>query len=270
MSVRFLSLCFHLMFSSLSFAQAPLKSDALKLWEKRDVKESLEQSLAKFEQYHIKNPQDIEPLQYLARGYFLLADNHIEDDDEKMKHFKKAREFGTTGLATNPEFKKIYEKEKDYEKAVAPLTKKEAETLLWTATSLGKWAKLNGIMSSIGYKNQIIAMVKKVEALDPHAFHAAVPRYWGSFYTVAPGIAGGDMKKGKKYFEDAMTQAPDYLTTNLLYAELYLVKADKEKEFKEVLEKVIKSSDGPMDIGPENRLAKKKAQVLLGKTKELF
>lgn len=247
-----------------------LKDQALELWQKRDAKESLEESLSKFEMVHETNPSDIETLEYLSRGYFLLADGHLEDDDMKKNAFDKARTFGEKGLATNPEFKKVMDKEKDIVKAIEVLSKREVPSLLWGAAALGKWAKLNGIFSSLGHKNTILGMVKKVEALDPNYFHGAVPRYWGGFYAVAPSIAGGDMDKSKKYFEEAIAKAPDYLATRVLYAELYCVKKGDKSEFKKQLDFVMATTKSPGDIAPENRIEKKKAQKLLSKMDDLF
>lgn len=245
-----------------------LKAEALRLWQKRVDQQSLEESLSKFEHVHRSMPEDLEILTYLTRGYFTLAELHLTNDDLKKKNFEKAREFGERGLATNPEYQK--KASKDIEDAIEKLTDKEVPVLFWTAASLGKWARLNGVMSSLKYKGQILAMIKRVEKLRPDFYYGAVPRYWGGFYAVAPSIAGGDMKKSKKNFKKAMKVAPEYLGTKVLYAELYLVKEDEKKEFKKQLEEVLAASNGPEEIAPENMLEKKKAERLLEKTDDLF
>lgn len=252
----------------LNVAIADEKADALRLWQKRDDQASLEQSLQKFESLHKNSPQDLETLTYLARGYYTLAELHYTDKDQKMSTFEKARKFGVQGLETNPEYKKLAKN--DVEEAVSKLTEREAPITFWTATSLAKWAKLNGIMSSLGKKGEILAMIKQVEKTKPDFFHGGVPRYWGGFYAVAPGIAGGDMKKSKKNFKRAMEVAPDYLGTKVLYAEVYLTKEDEKSEFKKVLEEVIAAPNGPEEYAPENKLEKKKAERLLKDIDKLF
>lgn len=249
-------------------AVADDKVDALRLWQKRDDQASLEQSLQKFETLLKANPTDLETLTYLTRGYFTLAELHYTNKDQKMKTFEKARQYGVQGLETNPEYKKLAKN--DVEEAISKLTEREAPITFWTATSLGKWAKLNGVMSSLGKKGEILAMVKQVEKTKPDYFHGGVPRYWGGFYAVAPGIAGGDMGKSKKNFKKAMEVAPEYLGTKVLYAEVYLTKEDEKKEFKKVLEEVIAAPVGPEEIAPENNLEKKKAQRLLKDIDDLF
>lgn len=245
-----------------------LKAEAVRLWQKRVDQQSLEEALSKFEHIHSAEPENLEVLTYLSRGYFTLAELHITNEDLKKRNFEKGRSFGEKGLAINPEFKKLASK--DIEEAIDKLTEKDVTILYWTAASLGKWARLNGIMSSLKYKGQILAMIKKVEKLKPDFYYAAVPRYWGGFYALAPSIAGGDMKKSKKKFHEAMEKAPEYLGTKVLYAELYLVKKDDKKEFKKVLNEVIAAGNGPEEITPENMLEKRKAERLLEQTDDLF
>lgn len=253
---------------NFSYAANEAQTDALRLWQKRDDQASLEQALAKFESVHASQPQDLETLTYLTRGYFTLAELHYTNDAQKMKGFEKARQFGETGLMTNPVYKKFAAE--DIEMAIENLGEREAGLLYWTAASLGKWAKLNGVMSSLKFKGQILASVKQVEKLKPNFFYGAVPRYWGGFYAIAPSIAGGDMKKSKKNFQAALAAAPEYLANKTLYAEAYLVKEEDKKEFKKVLNEVLSASNGPVEITPENILEKKKAQRLLSKADELF
>jgi tetratricopeptide (TPR) repeat protein len=253
----------------LSAPEASLmKKEALRLWAKRDDQQSLEESLSKFEHALAGNPKDLEALTYLARGHFTLGELHQTNDDLKKRSFEKARTFGTIGLNTNPEYKKLAED--DIETAISKITEKEVGILYWTAASLGKWAKLNGVMSSLKFKSEILAMIKQVEKLKPDFFHGAVPRYWGGFYAIAPSIAGGDMKKSKKNFDRAMAVAPEYLANKTLYAEAYLVKEEDKKEFMKVLQEVLKAPNGPEDIVPENMLEKKKAERLMDKADELF
>lgn len=254
---------------SFALGADAIKEEALKLWPKRDNQQTLEEALSKFQKAHEANPQDLEVLTYLARGYYFLAELHLSNEEQKMRNFEKARAFGEKGLLLNPEFKKQTDK-KEVEKGIRAITEKEAPVLFWTAASIGKWARLNGIMSSLQYKGRIVAMIEQVEKVKPDFFYGAVPRYWGGFYALAPSIAGGDLKKSKKYFQRAMEMAPEYLGTKTLYAETYLVEKEDKKEFKKVLEEVLKAPNGPEAITPENMLEKKKAERLLENMDELF
>ncbi len=245
-----------------------LKTEAIRLWQKRDVQESLEEALSKFEMIHDSRPGDIEILTYLVRGYFTMGELHYIDDDQKKRTFEKARQLGEIGLATNEVYKKFAAE--NVEMAIENLGEKEAGLLFWTAASLGNWARLNGVMSSIKYKSQILISIKQVEKLKPNYFYGAIPRFWGGFYAIAPAIAGGDMKKSKSSFQASLAAAPDYLGTKTFYAESYLVKKEDKKEFVKVLNDVLMAPNGPLEIVPENILEKRKAERLLAKSVELF
>ncbi len=244
-------------------------TEAVRLWQKRDVKENLESALSKFELVHEASPKNMETLVYLIRGYYLLGDGFEENKDLKIKMFEKAVEYGDAALALNEEFAKTLKK-KDIEEAVEKLGEAEVPAMFWTAASLGKYARANGIFSSMKHKGKIQALVKRVEKVKPDYFHGAVPRYWGGYYAVAPGIAGGDMKKSKKYFEQSIAMAPEYLGTKVLMADVYYTKKGDKKEFKKVLLEVIGDKSNHPELGPENAVERKKAEKLLEQEEKLF
>ncbi|HXH30711.1 MAG TPA: TRAP transporter TatT component family protein [Bacteriovoracaceae bacterium] len=245
-----------------------MKTEALRLWEKRDNLDSLQEGLSKFEM--AQTDGDLEVLTYLSRGHFILADLHLDNAALRKRHYEKGYEFGVKGLHTNPEFTKLMEKKDSVEQSLDVLTVKEAEILFWSAVSLGKYAHESGLFSKIKHKDQILAMIRKVEKLDPKIHHGGVPRFWASFYALAPSVAGGDMKKSKKYFEEAIQVAPEYLGSKVIYAEVYHTSQDDKKSFKKVLLEVLAAPNGPTDLVPENILWKKKAEKLLANEDDLF
>jgi hypothetical protein len=247
-----------------------MKNEGLRLWQKRDVKEDLEAALSKFELAHQGDPKDLETVVYLVRGNFILADAHTTDNEAKKKILEKGKDFGMAGLKTNEEFKKLIDKGEDVEDALKVLSEKEAPVAYWTAAVLGRWAKANGIFSSIKYKNQIVELIKKVEKLTPNYFHGAVSRYWGSYYAVIPAIAGKDMKKSKKYFDESLSIAPEYLGTKVLMAEIYAVEKDDKALFNKLLLEVVADKSNHPELDPENRIERKKAEKLLEQDDVLF
>lgn len=258
------------------FAQAPakneaeiLKKEADRLWEKRDNQESLEEMLSKLEIAYEANKEDRDILERLSRGYYILADYHLTNKDLMLRAYEKGREWGLKGLNLNSEFKERV-KSKSVKNSVGKLTDADVPSAFWMLANTGKWSKLNGILSSLKYKDEILAVLTRVEELRPNFFFSAVPRYWGGFYALAPGIAGGDMDKSKKKFHEAMEKSPEYLGTKVLYAETYLVKKKNKDEFVKVLNEVMAADVGPAELQPENRLEKKKAQKLLEKKDEIF
>lgn len=246
-----------------------MKTEGKRLWQKRDVKESLEEALSKFELAFDANKKDAELAQYLIRGYYILGDGHEENKDLKIKAFEKAVAIGDAVLEQNEEYAKTLKK-KDIESAVEKLTVDQVPVMFWTAASLGKFARANGIFSSMKHKSKIQSLVKQVEKLKPDYFHGSVPRYWGGYYAVAPGIAGGDMKKSKKYFEQSLAMAPEYLGTKVLMADVYYTKKGDKKEFKKILLEVIGDKSNHPELGPDNAIERKKAEKLLEQEDKLF
>jgi tetratricopeptide (TPR) repeat protein len=174
-------------------------------------------------------------------------------------------------MATNPKFKEEVSSGKSVEEAMKVLSKKEVPAIYWTAASLGKWAKAAGIATQLKYKGRIKALIEQVEKLQPDYFFSATSRFWGAFYAVAPSFAGGDLNKSKVHFDKSLKNAPEYLGTSVLLAEVYWTKRGDKKEFEKTLRDVLASNqERHPEIGPENAMEKKKAEKLLENMNELF
>lgn len=251
--------------------QKALREEAMQSWKKRANKDDLESALMKFETLSNSNPKDIESLIYLTRGHYLLADGHLDNPDQKKLHYEKATSFGEMAMATNDAFKTSVSSGKSVEESLGTLTAQEVPAIYWSAASLGKWAKAQGIATQLKYKTRIKAQIQQVEKLQPGYFYSAPARFWGAFYAVAPSFAGGDLKKSKTYFEKSLSEAPEYLGTKVLMAETYFVKMSDQKSFEKTLREVLESKeDKHPELGPENMLEKKKAEKLLESSGDLF
>lgn len=251
--------------------QSKLNKEAMALWKERVDTEKLKGALSVFEKIHKGNPQDLQTLIYLTRGYYFLADSHLQDMEKKKETYEKAAAFGEKAMATNEEFRKKVSSGKKVEESLDVLTSSEVPAIYWSAASLGKWAKASGIAAALKYKTRIKAMIERVEQLQPDYFYGAAPRYWGGYFAVAPSFAGGDMKKSKTNFDKSISIAPEYLGTKVLMAEVYSTKAGEKKQFESLLKEVLSSNqEKHPELGPENFWEKKKAEKLLEKKDELF
>jgi tetratricopeptide (TPR) repeat protein len=252
-------------------AHAGDKEEGLKQWALRANKANVEAAVASFEKAHAAAPGDLDVMEYLIRSNFMLGEYFETDAAKKEAFYDKAITWGDKALLSNPEYKKLMDAKKKPEEALSTLTKREVPVAMWRAISLGKRSKLRGAMQSLKFKDEIKGMVGRVGELEPTYYFGGVPRYWGGFYAVAPWIAGGDMKKSKKNFEESLQMAPEYLGTKVLRAEVYWTKEKDKVGFKKDLEEVLASKlDAHKDIGPENALEKKKAAELLKNIDKLF
>lgn len=261
-------------FGGKSLSKAELSKEmktAKSHWRKRDNKESLLKSLASFEKIANSN-NSYEAMAYLSRGYYLLADGHLDNMDEKKKNWETGITWGEKAMATNPEFKKrVIDNGEKIADVLQYLDKGQIEAIYWTAVNLGKWGKNSGIATVLKYKAQIKNMINRVGELDKKFFFGAFDRYWGAYYAVAPGFAGGDMDKSIKSFNNAVKTEKNYLGNYVLIADYWAKKKGDKDMFVKNLNKVLKMNPNKVKaIAPENRIEQRKAKKLLSQIDELF
>lgn len=247
-------------------------NSAMSSWSKRSDKSELIEALNVFEKLaRVNHPKRIEVFTYLTRGYYLLADIHFENMNDKRTYWEKGTSFGEKAFVLDAAFAKAVENDSNYDDYLNLLGKDYVGAIYWTAANLGKWAKSHGIVTQLKFKSRIKKLIERVDQLDPEYFYMASTRYWGAYYAVAPSFAGGDLDKSLVKFKKAMSEAPEYLGTKVLYAMYYLTKKGDQKAFVKALNEVIAYdvSKAPA-IQPENLAEKEKAKKLLQSKKDLF
>lgn len=110
----------------------------------------------------------------------------------------------------------------------------------------GMLASSGGIFAKIGEGTQVLPNLKKAEELQPES--PAVLFGLGSFYFLAPGIAGGNINKAKGYLEKAVSLDPFFADAYVRLAQVCRAKGNSEK-FEEYLNKAL-------EIDPQNALAR--------------
>jgi hypothetical protein len=156
--------------------------------------------------------------------------------------------------------------------AAIKLAPKEAvPAMYWYASNLGKWASTKGFTTVLKYKDDIKATMDHVKALDDTYFYAGPFRYFGAFEARTAGIAGGSLEKSKENFQKAVTMAPNYLGTKVLWAEFLCTKQQDKEMYKKLLDEVL-AADAAVDpeILAENKLEQEKAKKLLAKIDDNF
>ena len=76
-----------------------------------------------------------------------------------------------------------------------------------------------GVFSKLFQGTQILGYFKKAQQLQPHA--AGVLFGLGSFYALAPGIAGGDVQKGLAFLKEAIEVDPKFADAYARLAQIY-------------------------------------------------
>lgn len=250
--------------------EARAAADAL--WAQRSDAAKLKEALAAYEQLVSANPADRESLIRLTRGYYFLGDGHLTDNAEKLAAWDKSIKWGKSCLALNAEFTALLEKGDETEASAARvLTADDAPCLYWTATSLGKWARLQGLGVVLANKDTVFAWMQRVEALTPDYFYGACNRYWGAYYSALPSYAGQDLPRSQASFEKSIATEPNYFGTRVLYAEYWAVRTQNKQVFEENLNFVINGDPSVLpEIQAEQEAEQRKAKALLANMSELF
>ena len=101
-----------------------------------------------------------------------------------------------------------------------------ADAYYWSAAHLGRWAEANGIVSSLGKKNEIMATLGKIANLKTKAGDPGktfegygADRILGRLYFKLPGFAGGSLATSLKHLDVAYTNAPNLALNTVFYAE---------------------------------------------------
>ncbi|MEI6631183.1 MAG: tetratricopeptide repeat protein [bacterium] len=108
----------------------------------------------------------------------------------------------------------------------------------------GMLAHYGGPISKIANGTAVLPNLKKAEVLQPDS--PGVLFGLGSFYFLAPGLAGGDKEKAFGYLEKALQQDPLFADAYVRLAQFYKYKGDNDK-YKAYLDKAAR-------IDPQNGL----------------
>ena len=244
-------------------------------WGNRGDKASLEAAIAAWEAASLANPNDAVVLAKLSHAYYFLADAHHRKLGDKSAEYLGAFEKGTAAgeralAAASPKFKQEVTGGIAVEQAIKSVGPEGLEAMYWYAANLGKWSRAKGFAVTLGNKDRIRAVMSRALELDPNFFHGAPYRYFGAFYAVAPGFAGGDMNKSKESFEKSLASAPNYVGTKVLFAELYAAKKGDRALYEKLLDEVLATPDDILPgLEPETRNEKEKAKELKAKAGDI-
>ena len=242
-------------------------------WAERDDKAKVAEAISNWEKAAAAGANDVGTLTKLTRAYYYQADRFMRaDEDAYLASMDKGVDWGEKALiAASPEFEAKMRDKGKFQDAVLVVGPEGIGAMYWYASCLGKWAKRTGFAVLLGQKDNIKATMTHVLELDPTFYHGGPHRYFGAYYSIAPGFAGGDTTKSDEHFTKSLEISDYFLGTKVLKAEHYAVKMDDEDLFRSLLEEVIASDpEVKPEIGPEMRAEIEKAQELLDNVDEYF
>jgi len=211
-----------------------------------------------------------------AMGF--LEDTETERRKEKKqlkrasKFYEKAKNYGLAVLDRNNDFKQARGKSLDEFKKVMPaFGKDDVESLMWAAFAWGQYINLNRHkVAAIAELPKARVMIERAIELDSEYFYGMSHIFMIVYYSM-PKMFGGDPVKAKEEYETiSKITGGKFILAEFFMAKYYAVQEQDKKFFEELLEKIDEAEE---DVIPEYMLtlvAKKKAEILSKKAKNLF
>lgn len=222
------------------------------------------------------DPQNYEALNSLGTYYLLMGYGYSANADEKKADFIKVIQYCERGMYTNPAFKAAVDNGEKVWKAAAKLTKREMGSMFHWYLALGSiW---NDCMSAparilnITWTPRIMEMLKAMTAIDAGWGEGSIHMCWAVYYSVLPGLFGGDLNKAGEYFDKAFKAGPKMLSFREIRAKVYQTKKKDKGAFTRDCEAAIKQN--PHDSGileyPWSIYHQRSARELLAHINEYF
>ena len=187
--------------------------------------------------------------------------------------YLKAKTYGLRALARNKRFDRALEgTQEEFVQSLRGFKKKEAGALFTTASAWVMWIIASSDSpSALGGMPKVLAMMDRVQELDPGIRNGGADLFYGIYYTVLPLGGGRDLEKARKYFDRSIRIAgPDYLLAQVTFAEFYARYAFDQELFESTLKRVVEATPSVPAFTLMNAVAQKRAQALLNQVNELF
>lgn len=187
--------------------------------------------------------------------------------------YLKAKTYGLRALAKNKRFERALDGSQDgFVLSLRGFKKSDANALFTTASAWVMWIIANSDSpAALGGMPKVLAMMERVQELEPGIREGGVELFYGIYYTVLPLGGGRDLDKAHAYFEHSMQIAgPDYLLARVTFAEFYARYAFDQELFETTLKEVLAANPQVPEYTLMNAVAKMRAQTLLDKEDDLF
>ena len=212
----------------------------------------------------------------LAQAYYWKAHAHLRfdeaaTDEDMLATYSTGMDYGAQAIAlNNDEWRRALLYETPIPEAVVHLTPSDVPAVYWHATNLGRWGLTRGIATVLGRKDDIYAMMNRVEEMDPAYFYNATNRYFGVYYTKIP-FGNPAVDESQRRLEECISRHPEYLETRVLYAFDWATVTQNRAVAEEQLQIVLDADiDQWPELYPENLNAQRRAQQLLDEIDEYF
>ena len=196
-----------------------------------------------------------------------------EHKERSKAMYLKAMTYGLRALARNKRFARAANgNREEFVRALRGFKKKDAGALFSTASAWVMWIIASSDSpAALGDMPKVLAMMDRVQELDPGIRDGGVDLFRGIYYTVLPLGGGRDLDKARGHFERSLEIAgPDYLLARVTFAEFYARYAFDRELFETTLKQVLAAEPQVPEFTLMNAVARKRAQALLDSADDLF
>lgn len=247
------------------------RETAMGHWMQRADSAHLRQAIEALENAYRLDPTNVEVASLISRAYYLRAERDAANEQERLRLYETGTQRGEQAMSIDAGFRDAMRRGADYGEALRGLGAQYVPALYWTAVNLGRWSRAKGFTTVLANRRKVQHLVTRVTALDSAYFYGAPDRYWGAYYSIAPGFAGGDKDKSRQHFDKALKIEPNYIGTRVTYAETYAVGVQNRELFERLLNEAIAMPVTSLPgIEPEQQMEQAKARAFLARVGELF
>ena len=249
-------------------------ASAEQAWAHRADDERLREAISHWRDAVALAPERPDLRLRLAAALYLRADGTLRlsgKAEDMIAAFKEATETAEAALRLgNPRFAEAVCKEQPFDQAVGMLRAEDVPAIYEYATAIGQYGLARSVIGVLDRKDRVRAVMERAHRLAPDFHFGALDLYLGAYYTKVP-FPTGDLAKARRHFDRAVRAGPGFLATRVLRAELLAPLLGDAALFRSDLEAVLAA---PLDVvpglEPENAVAKRRAEALLGDEALLF
>jgi len=189
------------------------------------------------------DPDNVSALSSLSSYYFLMGFGYSDTRSEKKDFYVRSIQAAERAMYTNPEFRKMIESGEETCVASAKLTDREMNALMHYYLAVGcMWDEclsLPGKIINMGESAKFETILNNMVAINQDWGNGSVYMLLGTFYSVLPGILGGDLDRAAENFDRAVNAGPRMLSFRETRAKVLYTKLKDRDAFVRDLESVV-------------------------------
>ena len=221
------------------------------------------------------DPENAQLHTYAAQAFYGLSYGFNEDNkpERASAFYLRGMKHGITALEINGAKNLMDSPITDFEEQVNRLGKDDVAAMFWTASCWAKWIDMHrDDADAIAQLARATALMQRVIDLEDTFYYGGAHMYFGVYYGSRSPMLGGNFERSRQHFDRAreITNSK-LLIPNLLQAQYLARQQHDQQDFHDRLTAVINAPDDLMpELGLQNKIAKRKAALLLKKESDWF